>query len=58
MFTCVDYAYAAISTLPAKDKEAVSGDDARHWKAEMDTEIATLKINNTWTLKPLPNMSS
>ena len=46
-----DYAY---SMTPRTFEEAMESADKQHWKTAMDTEIATLNDNTTWSVETLP----
>lgn len=39
---------------PSTFEEAVNGPNARRWIEAMKEEIESLKLNETWSLKPLP----
>lgn len=39
---------------PETYEEALSSEKSVHWKQVMDTEMASLKENQTWTLTTLP----
>lgn len=51
----VDFAYAAVAMIPETYEQAISSPDSKHWKAAMDKEIETIKQNDTWDIKPLPD---
>ena len=51
----IDYAYSSsLRAIPQTYNEAISSADAIEWKKSMDTEVATLKDNNTYELVKLP----
>ena len=53
-----DWEYACVAiggcTDPSSFKEAMQRDDSAQWKVATDSEINSLKKNNTWTLVNLP----
>jgi len=48
----VDYACLVI---PETYEQAISSDQAKQWKAAMDTEMDMLAENDTWEVTPLPD---
>ena len=54
----VDYAYAAITSIPLTYEEAITSPNAENWKAAMDCGIKTFHDNHTWELTKLPENRS
>lgn len=51
----IDCAYSAVSRIPETYEQAITSHDSDHWKAAMDKEMHTIKQNDTWDVKPLPD---
>ena len=53
--TSIDHAYTAVPHIPSSYDEAISCDEAAHWRTAMDREIRMLEDNNTWEVETLPD---
>jgi Reverse transcriptase (RNA-dependent DNA polymerase)/gag-polypeptide of LTR copia-type/Integrase core domain/GAG-pre-integrase domain len=47
-------AFIATNTEPKTFRQAITGDDAAHWKSAMSAEYHSLMKHNTWNLVPRP----
>ena len=50
----IAYAFSLIDGVPNSYKDAIQSPDSLHWQEAVNQEIASLEINQTWDLVPLP----